>query len=252
MFSALDENEKSIVVGAITERKAVAQEKVIVEGDEGDCLYIVGSGTLSCTKIFKGNTEPTFLKKYTAGEAFGELALLYNAPRAATITAEEECVLWKLDRGTFNHIVKGSAIKKREKYDTFLQSVTLLSAMDSYERSKLADAFTEHRFKVNEFIIREGEPGKDLFILQEGQAAAVKVNKETGEQTELLAYKSGDYFGERALIMNEPRACHVVAKSDLTVVSMDRHSVKRLLGPLEHILKRNMEVYAKYAPSIKQ
>ena len=70
---------------------------------------MVGQGTLSCTKIFKGNTDPTFLKSYTPGEAFGELALLYNAPRAATITAIEACVLWKLDRDTFNHIVKNSA-----------------------------------------------------------------------------------------------------------------------------------------------
>jgi cAMP-dependent protein kinase regulator len=45
---------------------------------------------------------------------FGELALLYNVPRAATIFANEECVLWKLDRDVFNHIVKDAARMKRE------------------------------------------------------------------------------------------------------------------------------------------
>ena len=91
MFSALDDKEKSIVVGAMEERQATANETIIAEGDEGDCLYVVGQGTLSCTKVFKGNTEPTFLKTYQPGEAFGELALLYNAPRAATIVANENC-----------------------------------------------------------------------------------------------------------------------------------------------------------------
>jgi cAMP-dependent protein kinase regulator len=61
-----------------------------------------------------------------------------------------------------------------------------------------------------------------------------------------MHYKVGDYFGERALIKNEPRAANVIAKNHCTVVLLDRHSFKRLLGPLEDILKRNLEVYEKF------
>jgi cAMP-dependent protein kinase regulator len=61
-----------------------------------------------------------------------------------------------------------------------------------------------------------------------------------------MHYKVGDYFGERALIKNEPRAANVIAKTECTVVSMDRHSFKRLMGPLEDILKRNMDLYEKF------
>ena len=109
MFSALDDKEKAIVIDAMEECKISVNDVVIQEGDEGDCLYVVGSGTLSCSKIFPGKTDPTFLKAYQPGEAFGELALLYNSPRAATITANEDCVLYRLDRDTFNHIVKDSS-----------------------------------------------------------------------------------------------------------------------------------------------
>ena len=72
-------------------------------------MYVLEQGALNCTKVFKGNTEPTQLKVYAPGEGFGELALLYNAPRAATITALEDSVCWRLDRDTFNHIVKDAA-----------------------------------------------------------------------------------------------------------------------------------------------
>ena len=63
---------------------------------------------------------------------------------------------------------------------------------------------------------------------------------------EVMAYKEGDYFGERALLKNEPRAANVIAKTDCCLVSMDRHSVKRLLGPLEALLRRNFDLYEKY------
>jgi cAMP-dependent protein kinase regulator len=137
-------------------------------------MYVVESGTLRCTKVFKGNTEPTFLKEYFPGEGFGELALLYNAPRAATITAKTDGVVWKLDRDTFNNIVKDAASKKRVKYENFLQSVKILSSMDPYERSKIADALKEEKYKKGEFVISEGDIGDKFFIISEGDAIATK------------------------------------------------------------------------------
>lgn len=63
-----------------------------------------------CTKVFDDNPEPKFLKEYQSGEVFGELALMYNAPRAANIDAKEDSVCFSLDRDTFNHIVKNATI----------------------------------------------------------------------------------------------------------------------------------------------
>merc|ERR1712039_140018 len=80
------------------------------------------------------------VKTCEPGDVFGELALLYNCPRAASVIAVEKCILWQLDRDTFNNIVKEAAQKKRQRYDTFLAKVPLLASMDSYERSQLADA----------------------------------------------------------------------------------------------------------------
>ena len=87
-------------------------------------LYIVETGSLSCHKIIDGQSK--HLKDYAPGDVFGELALLYNAPRAATIRAESDGQLWVLDRGTFNNIVKEASQKKRQQYEDFLQTVPIL------------------------------------------------------------------------------------------------------------------------------
>lgn len=214
MFSGLDEAEKQIVVDAMAEHHAITGEVVIREGDEGDSLYVVGSGTLTCSKVFKGQTTPTVLKKYQPGEAFGELALLYNAPRAATITSDGEAVLYALDRQTFNHIVKDAAIKRREKYEAFLKKVTLLETMDDYERSQIAEAFKDLKYEKGATIIKEGDEGKDMFFLVQGEACATKTLNPGDDPKVVKTYQTGDYFGELALLRNEPRAANIIASTE--------------------------------------
>lgn len=81
--------------------------------------------------------------------------MLYNAPRAATIICSSaSCKLWGLDRNTFNHIIKRAVQIKREKYDDFLEKVSILKTMEKYERTKMADAFKEEWFEAGEYIIK--------------------------------------------------------------------------------------------------
>ena len=79
------------------------------------------------------------MKKYTPGEVFGELALMNNAPRAATITAIDDCELYSLDRELFNKIIKSSVIKRREMFEDFLDKVEILKELDDSEKAKICD-----------------------------------------------------------------------------------------------------------------
>ena len=158
------------------------------------------------------------MKEYQPGEAFGELALLYNAPRAATITAKTNSELWSLDRRTFNFIVKDSAQTKRKKYEKFLQGVAILKSMDNYERNKLADAIKEKWFNSGEYVITQGVKGDDFFLVMSGTATATKTLYPGTPAQVVASYKEGDYFGERALLKNEPRAANVIADTKLQVV----------------------------------
>ena len=183
------------------------------------------------------------MKDYLPGDAFGELALLYNAPRAATIRAKTEAKLWVLDRGTFKHIVKDSARNKREQYEDFLTKVDLLEDVDAYERSQISDAFTPVSFNDGDYVLKEGENGDIFFFVTDGEAIATKTLTEGQAPEQVAEYKVGDYFGELALLKNEPRAANIVARGPLSCVTLDRYSFKRMLGPLDNILRRNAAKY---------
>lgn len=121
MFDSLNPVDTKAIIDAIVPTQWKAGDMIIRQGDDGDNFYVVENGTLTCTKQFNPGEDEKFLKEYTPGESFGELALLYNAPRAATIVANTGDVqLWSLDRNTFNNIIKTAVQKKREKYDHFL------------------------------------------------------------------------------------------------------------------------------------
>jgi len=233
MFAALDEDEFNIVVDAIEEINGQAGDVIIQEGDQGDCMYVLEAGSLDCTKVLKGHTEPTFLKEYQPVEGFGELALLYNAPRAATIKAKTDYVIWKLDRDTFNHIVKDAAARKREKYEQFLQSVGILRTLGPYERTQLCDALVEHKFKGGDKIITEGEFGDTFYFIAEGTANATKQVAGRSEPVVVKEYEKGGYFGERALLTNEKRAANIIVTSpECACLSIEREAFTRLLGSL--------------------
>lgn len=70
---------------------------------------------------------------------------------------------------------------------------------------------------------------------------------EDGTEKKVLEYTDGSYFGELALMRNEPRAATVKADTNCKLLSLDRSSFKRLLGPLDNILKRQSEAYMKYS-----
>lgn len=245
MFANLDEKEMNIVIGAMEVKVYKPDDIIIKQADDGAELFLVGEGKLDCHRVMQKGDPPKFLKNYEPGDAFGELALLYNAPRAATITAKTDAILYSLDRSTFNNIVKESSAKKRKKYEIIFKQVKILSNMENYERAKLADAVKERKYKAGEKIIEEGQDGEEFFIITEGNAKAYKTI--AGQQKKVMDYEPGNYFGEISLLKNEPRAATVIADTNLTVVYLDRNMFKRLLGPLEEILKRNMSVYREFS-----
>lgn len=170
-----------------------------------------------------------------SGGSFGELALMYNAPRAATVvSAEGGCTLWALDRVTFRRILMDSTFQRRRLYEEFLEGVPLLSTLSVYERSKVADALETQKYAPGTTIIKEGDAGEAFYLLESGEAEAFK----SGTEQPVKSYSKGDYFGELALLNDAPRAASVISKTEVKVATLGKDGFQRLLGPVESIMRR--------------
>merc|ERR1711935_1318841 len=109
--------------------------------------------------------------------------------------------------------------------------------MGDDERLKVADALVSKTYSDGESIITEGEAGDGFYILEEGKVECMKAGTNVG------VLESGQYFGEVALLTNRPRQATVKAQGDVKVLSLERKTFKRVMGPLEDIMQRNMSKY---------
>lgn len=119
LFKHLDANECADIFDAMFPIVFRKGDTIIKQGDEGDNFYIIDEGQV---EVFVNNVPVTTISE---GSSFGELALIYGQPRAATVVAKMDCKLWAIDRDTYRRILMGSTIKKRKLYEEFLSKVSI-------------------------------------------------------------------------------------------------------------------------------
>ena len=198
LFSSLDKTQIDLVIDTMREMQFAPEQAIITQGDTGDFFYVVDAGVCDCFVQKAKDQPPIKVKTYNHGESFGELALMYNCPRAATIKAKTQATLWAMERAPFRRVLCETTSQRRVSYEGFLESIPLLSSLDRYERAKISDALVEKAFAKGELVIKLGDAGDNFYIIEEGEAVATKPDAK-GKPIELMKYKRGDYFGIGAL-----------------------------------------------------
>ena len=208
-------------------------------GDDGDHFYVIDQGTYE-VYVAKENEEPTKIGEYNQSGSFGELALMYNQPRSATIRATSDGILWVMGRQTFRKLVLKHAFRKRRLYEKFLEDLDILQSLTDYERSNVADALMPVDYHQHDVIIKQGDQGDRMFFIEDG-LCDIYMNEKFHKRLH-----KGDYFGELALLNHEPRSATVIAASSkVRLASLEVESFERLLGPCMDLMQRNTSKYIK-------
>uniref|UniRef100_A0A667X7Y0 cAMP-dependent protein kinase type II-alpha regulatory subunit n=1 Tax=Myripristis murdjan TaxID=586833 RepID=A0A667X7Y0_9TELE len=242
LFKTLDQEQFSEVLDAMFELLVQPQEHVIDQGDDGDNFYVIERGVYDI--VVKG----VCVGQYDNKGSFGELALMYNTPRAATIIATQDGALWGLDRATFRRLIVKNNAKKRKMYECFIESVPLLKSLEVSERMKIVDVLGLKQFSDGERIIMQGDKADCFYIVESGEVKIMMKSKTKADQAdnaevEITRCSRGQYFGELALVTNKPRAASAYAAGDVKCLVIDVQAFERLLGSCKEIMKRNIAHY---------
>ncbi|KAB5536753.1 hypothetical protein PHYPO_G00111010 [Pangasianodon hypophthalmus] len=250
LFKTLEEEQFSEVLDAMFEVLVKPNEHIIDQGDDGDNFYVIERGVYDIQVEKDGVSR--CVGKYDNKGSFGELALMYNTPRAATIIAVQPGALWALDRETFHRLIVKNNAKKRRTYEAFIECVPLLKSLELSERMKMVDVLGAKTFKDGEQIIKQGDAADCFYIVESGVVKImIKRKAKAGRprsgdeevEVEVSRCVRGQYFGELALVTNKPRAASVYAVGETKCLVIDVQAFERLLGPCKEIMKRNIALY---------
>ncbi|KAF9424913.1 hypothetical protein HW555_000214 [Spodoptera exigua] len=233
LFRSLDAQQMQQVLDAMFEKRTEPGEYLIRQGDDGDNFYVIENGMFDVLVTGDDRIEKV-VHTYEGSGSFGELALMYNMPRAASVRAQTPGQLWAMDRHTFRRILLKSAFKKRKLYEDLLEK--------AYERANLADALLPRTLTDGELIIRQGDTADGMYFVEDG-AVSIRITRDDGNEHEIKRLEAGGYFGELALVTHKPRAASAYAVGPTRVAFLDVETFERLLGPCMEIMKRNIDDY---------
>ena len=229
IFASLTREERRLLIDAMKADSVPAGTVIINQGEVGDYFYVVEDGNISFA------VDGNHVGACTRGASFGELALLYNCPRAATCIANTDCRLWKVDQRTFRYMLANNNANQQKDVLDVLRKVQFLANLEEGMLIKIADALTTVSYQEGDHIINKGDVGEIFYIIKEGRVKVHDIGLGDSQYVDQVM-GPGDFFGERALLTGEPRNANVTAETASVTLCLSRETFEKTLGPLQDLI----------------
>ena len=216
------------IAGRVRLRTLAANQPVFRQGDRPTAFYVVRNGVLEVVEEDPDTGGEHQIRTLVRGESFGELALLMDSPRAATIRAVEEAEVFEIDQGTFDRLLADTI--HVPDFEPTLQQLAELREQPCFSHlgtDQLVEVRRRGEWMVvgaGHAVIHQGEEGDSFYAVASGRFDIVT----DGELKQTIG--PGAYFGEIALLMDVPRTASVVARTPARVFRLDRDGFDRLLA----------------------
>ena len=179
LFHQLDPDVREAVAREMRRAEVSPEHRLIVEGDLGDTLYLVEEGIFDV--LSRRNGVDVKVNSKSRGDIFGEISLLFESPRTASVVSASGGTVWELNRARFRALTRKVAVESNLQNEVFLNSVPAFAPLDADARLRLAEALVERRFEPGHVVVREGDVDADTFYLIVRGEAIVTVRNETSK-----------------------------------------------------------------------
>lgn len=215
-----------------------AGDTIVSEGESGDRFYLIQAGIALVTK--QGEFEEEVVGHLFPGDYFGELALLYNVPRNATVRCTTDMTVLELPQGAFDHLLRhsltaaagiGIGIEMRQ----FLRQIPLFASFGPQKLTQLLSLLQPVVYEEGSIIVAKGETGDRFYLVKSGEVVVLNEAEEDMEHRAILG--PGEYFGEIGLLRDIPRTATIRAASNVELMVLDRRDFEKLVSGHEPATK---------------
>jgi CRP-like cAMP-binding protein len=241
LLSTMSEAAFRRVLGTLVLRRLPAGSFVIREGEPGNSFFFVAGGDL---RVFAtdGLGRQTELAKLGEGAVFGEMALLSAQPRSASVACVSDVDVLEVGRQSLASLADelGAVAEAlhgftRERLlGNLMATSPLFKPFNRMQQRDLLRRFTSHDVSPNTVVINEGEEGRGLFVVLSGELDVSRKSSD-GTTVPLSTLKTGDVFGEMALLRNARTTATVVAQRPATVLYLAREYIAKIVAAVPEI-----------------
>lgn len=232
LFAELGETELKELCKYIKLRHFMKNSSIIRQGDKGENFYTIVSGMAKVVVTGRNGTEKT-VGILSTGDSFGETALIEKGVRTASIVTTAPTAVFEISREGFEKFLANNA-ENREKITSkirvgkMLLASPVFSFMGQKQLAFLIKNLKSERVKSGSVIFRQGDEGDRFYIIQEGNIHLERMDHSI--KTLDIILKSGNFFGEMALVKNIPRTATAEAVTDCLLFSLDKECFCSIMG----------------------
>lgn len=229
--AGIAENEVEGISKAFNTHKYPVDAIIFNEGDPPDSFHFIQSGRALVTRRSATGDEE-LLDMLKEGQCFGEISIMQNIDRTASVKALGEVELLEIDNPTFKELSENNPsfmkLVKRVGIQRLLRHVTLFKDLDKDSLQSIQDILVEATIPSGETIFEEGDMPDALYIILTGGVQVFKRNQ-YGRNLNVVQFSNGDFFGEQGLIDNLPRSASAMTTEETKFLLVRTGQFRELL-----------------------
>ena len=230
LFSGLDGDELKELLAAFSLKDVKGGDTLVVEGEEGTDAFVIANGVLHVERASSDEGgEPTLLAALGPGAIFGEMALVSDAPRAASVVADEVATVLSIAREDLERLAKItpeigqqlSSFCRGRMIANLLRHSSILRSVSGEDRASLFHRFHTEHFDPGQPLVEEGAEGTGLFLLASGAVEVVGKDSD-GDELRIAELGPGNVVGEISLVLRRPANATVRALTPTVALHLGR------------------------------